>query len=317
MIINHLNKNFRDKRFLALILALLTMIVLFIKPQSNRSQEVYNFTIIVDITRSMNARDYQINAKPVSRLTFIKHQLKQLLFQLPCHSKIGLGVFTDRQPTLLFEPIEICSSRYEITQAIDHLDWRMAWAADSRISKGLYKTIEMLQSFSSTLVFITDGQEAPPVNPRYRTDFSDLKEKTNGIIIGSGGLTNVPIPKHDPSGKQIGFYTADEVPHRSTFGIPSQLPSNAGNYHARNAPFGGAKVTGDQHMSRLYESYLTQLAKETGWQYHRLENFDKFIAALQQPMFAIKQRVKTDIRNLYAAFALCLLIGVYMPWKVQ
>ncbi|MGR9117301.1 MAG: hypothetical protein ACU85E_16210 [Gammaproteobacteria bacterium] len=85
------------------------------------------------------------------------------------------------------------------------------------------------------------------------------------MIVGVGGLNNVPIPKYDDEGKPVGFYKADEVPHRSTFGIPSQLPVDAGNYHARNAPFGGANVTGDQHMSRLYESYLQQLSGEAGW----------------------------------------------------
>ncbi|MGR9117300.1 MAG: VWA domain-containing protein [Gammaproteobacteria bacterium] len=125
----------------------------------------------------MNERDYRFDGEPASRLEFVKHELRRLLWTLPCRSKIGLGVFTDRQSALLFEPLELCSSRSEIDRVIEALDWRMAWAADSRIGKGLHKTMEMLILEETAIVFLTDGQEAPPVNPRYRTGFSNVKRK--------------------------------------------------------------------------------------------------------------------------------------------
>lgn len=42
------------------------------------------------------------------------------------------------------------------------------WEADSRIADGLYNTLEHLQDQQVNLLFITDGHEAPPANPRYR-----------------------------------------------------------------------------------------------------------------------------------------------------
>ncbi len=108
----------------------------------------------------------------------------------------------------------------------------------------------------STIVFITDGQEAPPINPRYREDFSEFKGKIKGMLIGVGGMQNIPIPKYNREGKQTGYYQADDVPHRSTFGLPPTSSVPVGNFNARNAPFGGIEVSGDQHLTRVYESYL-------------------------------------------------------------
>ncbi|MDF1583399.1 MAG: VWA domain-containing protein [Methyloprofundus sp.] len=316
MSLQHLSKNLKDYRFYCLSFALLAMLALFIKPSVIKQQPVYNFTFIIDITRSMNARDYQLNEQAVSRLQFVKQALGELILKLPCQSKVGLGIFTERHSTLLFEPIEVCSSYAEIDSVIDSIDWRMAWAADSRISKGLASTITQLQERDSHLVFLTDGQEAPPVNPRYKPDFSDLKGKLKGLLVGVGGLQNVPIPKYNNQGQQQGVYQQDDVPHRSTFGMAPTSSVPAGNFNARNAPFGGAIVTGDQHLTRLYEPYLQQLSKEVAWSYHRLESSELLNRALQTPLFAQQKQVQSDIRPYFAVLVLILLSLVYFPYLV-
>jgi len=308
-----LSKNLQDYRFYCLSLALLTMLALFVKPQVIKRQPVYNFTVIVDITRSMNAKDYQLKDEAVSRLQFVKQALRDLVLKLPCQSKVGLGLFTERKSTLLFEPIEVCSSYAEIDSVIDNIDWRMAWSADSRISKGLASTITQLQDSGSHIVFLTDGQEAPPVNPRYKTDFSDLKGKLKGLLVGVGGLQNVPIPKYNNQGQQQGFYKQDDVPHRSTFGMAPTSSVRVEGYNARNAPFGSGKVGGDQHLTKLYESYLQQLSKQVDWSYHRLETSEQLNKALQIPAFAKQQQVLSDSHPYFAVFTLILLGLVYFP----
>jgi mxaL protein len=313
MFLQHLSKNLKDYRFYCLSLALLTMLALFVKPQVIKRQPVYNFTIIVDITRSMNAKDYQLKDEVVSRLQFVKQALRDLVLKLPCQSKVGLGLFTERKSTLLFEPIEVCSSYAEIDSVIDSIDWRMAWSADSRISKGLASTITQLQDRGSHIVFLTDGQEAPPVNPRYKTDFSDLKGKLQGMLVGVGGGQNVPIPKYNNQGQQQGFYKQDDVPHRSTFGIAPTSSVPIKGYNARNAPFGSGNVGGDQHLTKLYESYLQQLSKEVDWSYHRLKTSEQLNKALQIPAFAKQQQVLSDSRPYFAVFTLILLGLVYFP----
>jgi len=304
---------FKDYRLWCLLLALAAMLALFARPEAVKRQPVYNFTFIIDITRSMNAADYRLDGYEVSRLEYVKKTLGELIAKLPCQSRVGLGLFTERRSTLLFEPLEVCSSYAEIESSLDNIDWRMAWAADSNIAKGLMSTLEMLETSGSTLVFITDGQEAPPVNPAYQPDFSELKSRMKGLIIGAGGLQPVPIPKFNANGEQIGVYSEDDVPHRSTFGRSNLDPSKIEGYDARNAPFGSQKATGREHLAVLHEAYLQKLAGEAGLDYARLTDLRSLQTALQAPELATLKSVRTDVRWQAALAALMLLSAVYLP----
>jgi mxaL protein len=309
--------SWKDYRTVCLLLAVLAMGVLFVHPAEERNRPVYNLTFIVDITRSMNAADYMQDGRAVSRLEFVKRSLRDLLVKLPCQSRVGLGLFTERRSTLLFEPIEVCGSYAEIDAAIAQIDWRMAWAADSNIAQGLLNTLEMLQNRDGSIVFITDGHEAPPPNPRYRPDLSALKGKVKGMIIGAGGLTAVPIPKFDSRGEPAGYYTADDVPHRSSFGESNLDPSQIEGYNARNAPFGSAKMTGSEHLSALHETYLEELALATGLRYARLSDAEALAEAVQRPEFAQTAKVAADVRRQPAVFALLMTAIVYWPFGLR
>ncbi|MDO9162881.1 MAG: VWA domain-containing protein [Methylococcaceae bacterium] len=309
----NIKKIVTDYRSIALILALLAMTALFMFPSREQKSPVYNLTFIIDITRSMNATDYQQDDQAVSRLETVKQNLRQLLSKLPCQSKVGLGLFTERRSTLLFEPLEVCSAFGEIDSAINAVDWRMAWAADSNISKGLFSTLEMLQKNNSAIIFISDGQEAPPINPKYQPDFSTVVGKVKGMIVGAGGLQAVPIPKFDANGKQTGFYSAEDVPHRSSFGESNLDPASIEGYNARNAPFGSSATSGTEHLTALQETYLQQLAAQSGLAYTRLSDTDNLYQALQNSQLATSQIAQVDIRWRMASLALLLLTAVYFP----
>lgn len=308
-----MSKPLKDYRIGCLLSALTAMLVLFIYPSKKQKTPTYNYTFIVDITRSMNATDYQQDNQAVSRLHYVKQTLRELLRDLPCESKVGLGLFTERRSTLLFEPLEVCSAYTEIDTALSKIDWRMAWAADSNIAKGLLSTLEMLQKSDSSVIFITDGQEAPPVNPNYQTDFSSLMGQAKGMIIGVGGLQAIPIPKFDSQGQQTGFYSQDDVPHRSSFGQSNLDPSQIKGYNARNAPFGSEAATGNEHLTALQETYLKKLGAESGLGYARLTDLHNLRRALQNPKLATEKVVQTDIRWQPALVALLLLCLVYLP----
>ncbi|MCQ8130839.1 vWA domain-containing protein, partial [Methylomonas rivi] len=196
----------KDYRFWCLALSLAALSAMAVYPAQTRQRPVYKLMVVVDITRSMNAEDYRLADKPASRLAFVRHSLRELLGRLPCQSQLGVGVFTERRTAVLFEPVEVCSAYGELQKAIDALDWRMAWAADSRIGSGLLNTLRMLKDKDTALVFISDGQEAPPLNPRYRTDFAEVKGKLKGLLVGAGGLRPVAIPKFDSRGQRDGVY---------------------------------------------------------------------------------------------------------------
>jgi mxaL protein len=301
----------KNYRFWLLSLALIAMLVSFIRPTQNQPRPIYNYTFIIDITRSMNAADYQMDGQAVSRLDYVKHSLRGLLAKLPCQSKVGLGLFTERRSTLLFEPIEVCQGFNEIDTALAQVDWRMAWAADSRIASGLLNTLQMLEKIDTHVIFITDGQEAPPVNPRYRSDFAAIKGKAKGMVIGAGGLQAVPIPKFNNKGEPDGFYRPEDVPHRSTFGESDLNPEKIQGYNARNAPFGSEAAVGNEHLSALQENYLQALSTEASLHYQRLTNEEELATALQLLEFAEQKTIVVDVRWQMAVLALGLCVLVY------
>lgn len=270
----------------------------------------YTHLAVVDITQSMNVEDMALAGQTVSRLEYVKANLRHALTALPCGSRLGVAVFTGRRPFLLFEPIEVCTGFAALDAALAQLDWRMAWEADSRIADSLRNA---LQAFGTTanLVFITDGQEAPPLNNRYRPDLHEFQTKTNGIILGVGGLTPAPIPKFSADGKREGFFQADEVLQRSTFGLPELAPDQVENYNARNNPFGNPQTGGSEHLSALREDYLRQLSADSGLLYRRADSPAAFQAALLEPRLAKPHTLATDLRWLPASLALLALLLAY------
>jgi mxaL protein len=120
----------------------------------------------------------------------------------------------------------------------------------------------------------------------------------------------MPIPKFDDTGKSIGFIGKDDVPQRSTFGLSEMAPEDIEGYHARNAPFGNAPSGGIEHLSALQESYLTELSRETGMGFLRLEE-GRLAPALLDARKARPARVYRDLRWVPASLALMLSVLAY------
>lgn len=311
-------------RLYALIATAVLLLLAIFLPAIPFSVERYNLVFMLDITRSMNVQDYNnADGGAISRLDRAKQAMLNAARDLPCGSKVGLGVFTERAPALLYSPIEVCQD-YPILQAsIDALDWRMAWVADSNISQALYNSRELMENKvleGNKLVFFTDGQEAPPINPRYAPDFSYLENHDEdeqwqaGIIVGIGDLSLSKIPKFDEDGVQIGFYKAEDVPHASRFGLPSD-PKKIEGYIPRNGPWGTAKVTGTEHLSSLKEDYLIELAKTSKMRYHRLQDDAGLDNALQQESLSHISTQPTQFNQIAAILALLSLLYCYHPFR--
>lgn len=287
----------------------------------------YDYFLMVDISRSMNVQDYQDeHGQAISRLDKVKADMLTVIRQLPCGSRVGLGVFAERMPTMIHSPIEVCRDYPELQQSISHLDWRMGWVADSKIIQALYNTLKLVRQVKltdSTLVFFTDGHEAPPINMRYAPSFDDvqIEEKgielkpIRGIIIGTGQTSLSRIPKYDEEGNQIGFYTAEDVPHRSSFGQPED-PSKIEGYVPRNAPWGNVSNEGTEHLSSVKSKYLTELSEKAGLKYHHLQSSAELLVALKDKDFAISNIQLTDLRYIPAGLALLLLLSVYFPIRL-
>ncbi|HSF48863.1 MAG TPA: hypothetical protein VLA73_10940 [Burkholderiales bacterium] len=81
------------------------------------------------------------------------------------------------------------------------------------MTKGVYFGMRMVKSLPSApaLVFISDGHEAPPLNPRLALQIESEAGEVKGFIVGAGGSALSPIPKHDMTGNSLGYWEADEV----------------------------------------------------------------------------------------------------------
>jgi len=113
-------------------------------------------------------------------------------------------VFSRKAPFLLFEPIETCANYAPLEGAIHALDWRMAWKATAVSGRPLPRGRDGAD-LKTDLIFLTDGQEAPPLPPSGPPPFEGRPGEVRGLIVGVGGRQLSPIPKYDDNGREIGF----------------------------------------------------------------------------------------------------------------
>jgi mxaL protein len=251
--------------------------VCLLKPGWPVERARFDHVIVLDITQSMNVEDESLDGKPVSRLVHAKQALRQALLQLPCGSKVGWGVFTEYRSFLLFEPVEVCANLSELRSTLANVDGRMAWSGNSEIAKGLHSAIDVAKQLpgSPSLVFVTDGQEAPPLNPQHRPSFDDKPGEVTGVIVGVGDVRPSPIPKSDPSGRPLGFWQADEVAQTDLYGSgrSASVSGERMTEDAAAAPVPALGATpGSEHLSALREPYLRLLGRERGLAFVRLES---------------------------------------------
>ncbi len=186
---------FRDARFWLLLAAFVCFAAALILPSTREQTNGVDVLFTVDITGSMNTRDYSENGHPISRLDHIKAVLRQTLVDLPCQSHVGVALFAERRIFLLFNPIEVCANFSPITESISAFDWREGWEGDSHIAEGLYRAIALADDLHSDLVFMTDGQEAPPLPWSGGPTFDGRPGAVKGLVVGVGGYGLSPIPQ--------------------------------------------------------------------------------------------------------------------------
>jgi len=308
-----LARNLRDGRFQALAGATVLTVLTFVLPALPLTRNGVSVLAVVDITGCMNVRDYTgPDGKPVSRLETARGALRDLVAALPCGSRVALGLFTERRPFLLFTPIEVCADFAPLDGALAALDWRMAWEGDSRISAGLFRAVEMARDLGTDLLFITDGQEAPPLPSTGGPTFDGKPGAVRGLIVGAGAYALSPIPRYNDRGREIGFYGAGDVQQENRFGPPPADAESREGYNPRNAPFGGAAATGSEHLSSVREPYLKTLASQTGLTYAHLDGPGGLgprllAAATPRPLPG-----RLDLRPFLGGAALALVLAVFL-----
>jgi mxaL protein len=285
-------------RFWLLAIAVIVLAFGYVHPTVPMRQNVFHYLFVVDITQSMNARDYHVKGMPADRLTFAKQALRRVLHDFPCGSEVGLGVFSTKNIMLLLRPLEVCNHYTVIDEVIAHLDWRMAWGADSNIERGVYTAVQAVKKLEGPqrLVFLTDGEQT--VDELHRPPLTKVANAVQGLLVGVGGLTSSPLPKLDQNNRLIGYWQSSEVKRSGNDG-----PS----------PRSATRPSDPIYRSALNEGGLKRLAGTLGLGYHRLTSVEAFSSALRADDRADQRVVDSDARWLLGLTALLLLVAVYVP----
>ncbi len=294
-----------------LLAAALALMATFARPTWPLERARFEHVVVLDVTQSMNVEDEEWQGRPVSRLAAAKAALRAAIEALPCGSKIGWAIFTEYRSYLLFTPVEVCAHRAELRGALERIDGRMAWSGNSEVAKGLHSALGIARQLPGTpsLVFVTDGHEAPPLDPNQRPAFDDKPGEVAGVIVGVGALKPSPIPKSDALGQPLGFWGADDVAQTNPHPPNRDL---AGRDEVPAAALGA--TLGSEHLSSLREGYLRLLANENGLAFVRLGG-DALAAALSAPALSRPVQTSVDLRNALAALALLLLLVPWLPLR--
>jgi mxaL protein len=261
-------------------------------PKFRVPRAVYDVVAVLDITGSMNTRDQHLDGAAVSRIAMEKRAMHRLLAKLPCGSRLGLAVFVEKQPFLLFEPIETCENFSAIDAEIEAVNWRMGWDTESHIADTLLASIRMVDALGADLIFMTDGQETPPLWWTGMPSFDRARGTARGIIEGVGGHILTPIPRFDQHGREIGVFRPGDVPVE------------------RDGMFRGR-----EYMSAVDEDHLRALASLSGLTYRHLDDADALYPALQASAKPRVQATYSDFRWIAAAASLALLLAAMLPGR--
>ncbi len=275
---------------LLLALAVLLLAATFTRPILRLETATYRYLFVFDITQSMNVVDVPLAAPSQSRLDYAKQTALQALIDLPCGTEAGLALFSGHRAFLLLTPIEVCAHYRELSAVLDNISWRMNWERRSEVAKGVHKSISLAQQMASEtrLVFLTDGHEAPPIDPALPPLFRGESGAIKGLLVGVGGDEPVPIPKFDRDGSPAGYWQAADF-------VSGAAATSA---HLVQADASMA------HLSAVHEAYLQGLAGETGLTYLRLRDAQSLARRIKSDELGIPAVTTVDVRWLLALGAL-------------
>ncbi|MEQ1766729.1 MAG: vWA domain-containing protein [Methylotenera sp.] len=257
---NLLKENYETVLF---VLASFFLLLALIKPQIQLKQAVHNYLLVADVSQSMNAEDMKVNNQPVSRLVYTQHMMKEVVKTSPCGTYVSVGIFAAENVALLFMPLEVCKNFDIINDTIDHLEWRMAWSGNSRMTFGVKAaeaTFDYL-NIPAQMLFFTDGDESPKANGINKLDISNVRIGKNVIFVGVGGHEPAPIKRFNANNKFVGYWGTDAAAESAGGGIMY----NDASLDDPDPPVAYAEF--DRYLSKLDVEHLQAMTAEIKGQY--------------------------------------------------
>jgi mxaL protein len=288
---------------IATLVCILIMAALWL-PKIPRDVKVMDALFVVDITDSMNVEDVSMGGESVSRLDWTKEFLRQTLLEMPCGSHAGLAIFSEARSLILMNPVEVCDTYHDLVQMLGQLNTYMAWARSSEVSKATYTAIKQAKSIDPqpTVVFITDGHEAPPVHESLFPKFPGKPGEVHGLMVGVGGEDLLPIPKTNEDGVIDGVWGVNDVMHQDVY---ASLQGGGNQNKPRT-----------EHLSSQKVAHLETLAHRVGFGLMSSPTKPQLLVkAIEDEAVTRKQRIDYDFYPLLSLLALVLMLSMFMPYQ--
>lgn len=291
------------------VLALVLMLLALVKPSIQLRQQVQHYLMIADVSQSMNAEDELLNQQQVSRMAYTQHLMKQLVHKAPCGTYFSLGIFASDNLAMLQNPLEVCKNLDVITDGIEHLEWRMAWKGNSRLSFSVHAATHVYDALNqpAQMLFFTDGDEAPRVNVTIKQDLSGVQIGEFFTFIGVGGSQKVAIKRYNTANKPVGYWPVSENNNAGAVGVTYADPSS----DEPDPPVAYAEY--DRMLSQLEEDYLKELAGEFKGSYIKGQDKEEFYQALAAKKATASFVTDYPLRAVYLGLAILLILASYLP----
>ena len=286
-----------------LFLTFTCLVIAFINPKFIMKKDITNYIFVVDITQSMLTQDTKINGEKVSRLKYAKNTLHKVLEQLPCKTKVSIGMFAGVSVAATYTPIEICENFSAVNETVERLDWRSVWAGNTRLRASMINLARLIRSFpeSAQVVYFTDGEEAPFLHAFNTEDLNQFQGANNWLFVGIGSDVGTPIPKYDNKNQLIGYWSNESFALQP--GVAQISAQNAGG---RDNNVSSASY--DRYLSRLDEKYLKSLAQEVKGNYVNGKDIKGILSAMKKQPSAWRDDTEVKLRNLFSFLALFFFI---------
>jgi len=294
---------------LLFILAGLFLMLALFKPNIQLKQDVQNYLLVADVSQSMNAEDMKLGNKTVSRLVYTQHMMKEVVKKSACGTYVSLGIFSAETVALLFMPLEVCKNFDIIIDTIDHLEWRMAWSGNSRMTFGV-KAAEATFAYLNVpakMLFFTDGDEAPKANGINKLDITDVRIGKNVIFVGVGGHEPSPIKRFNAQNKFVGYWGTDAAAESAGGGVNY----NDASKDDPDPPVAYAEF--DRYLSQLDAEHLKEMAGDIKGQYIEAQDKPAFYDFIQSQSSVAKFVTDYSVRWIFLIIAGLLVLSTYIP----
>lgn len=306
-ILPFLKENHETALYMAAAILLLLALT---KSQIQLKQEVHNYLLLADVSQSMNAEDVKLSNQNVSRMAYTRHLMKKVVETSPCGTYMSVGVFAAENVALLFMPLEVCANYDVISDSIEHLEWRMAWMGNSRLSFGVKAAASVFDSLNAPaqMLFFTDGDEAPKVNAINKLDLSGVQIGKNVVFVGVGGHQPVPIPRYNATNKWVGFWSSD-AKESSAGAIGASYSDTSKDEPDPQVAY----AEYDRYLSQLEDGYLKSLANEIKGKYIEGQDTPEFYAFVQEQKPSASFVTGYSMRWVYLSLAGILILVTFLP----